>query len=94
VYSAYKENLDTLDVIKSSDDGKNIVIKLDFKVAIVQRETTPKRAGNRVIALLDNENKQVRILMVYKKKHVKGKETVWWKGEIARNFSLSFSLGS
>lgn len=63
-----------------SENQNQITAKLFFAVAGTQ--ISPKKSGCRAILLIDKKIFKVRILLVYKKKHVKGNETVWWKKEI------------
>ena len=67
------------------DNGNVAICKCYFKS---ERNKSAKSGGSRaVIAWHRNENK-VRVLFVYKKKHIKLKshETAWWKEVIKKNF--------
>lgn len=69
-----------------SDSAKNILVcKVKFK--ILPNESA-KTSGNRCIVVVDKNKYQVRVLLVYSKNDIKGKqETLWWKNKIKRNFS-------
>lgn len=70
-----------------SENQNQLTAKLLFAVAGTR--VSPKKSGCRVILLIDKKILKVRILLVYKKKHVKGNETVWWKKEIESHYENS-----
>jgi len=61
------------------------ICKLDFAVAGTKESA--KTSGNRCIILIDETKRLVRILLVYSKNDVLGKnETMWWKEEIFKTY--------
>lgn len=69
-----------------SDLSKTIIIyKVEFKILANE---SAKTSGNRCVVAIDKNKCQARVLLVYSKNDIEGKnETVWWKTKIKRNFS-------
>ncbi|MFH0845989.1 MAG: hypothetical protein V1851_01140 [Patescibacteria group bacterium] len=69
-----------------SDPNKSIIIcKTEFKIA--GTKDSRHRSGNRCIVALHKEINEVRVLLVYHKKDLKGNnETVAWKKIIKENY--------
>ncbi|MBP9817595.1 hypothetical protein KBC75_02435 [Candidatus Shapirobacteria bacterium] len=62
-----------------------ILVKLDFKIA--GSNVSAKSSGNRVVAAVDNENKVVKILLVYSKNDIgPPNETAKWKKLVSENY--------
>ena len=77
------------DVIKRKTNFQ--IIKLDF--AIAGRDTSPKTAGNRLIAHVDNETKTVTVLLVYSKNEISSpNETQKWQSIIKSQHSEIWHL--
>ena len=65
--------------------GSYKIIKLDF--AVEGTHISPKASGNRCILLADDDERSVRVLLIYSKNDVgSGQETAWWRQMIKKNF--------
>lgn len=63
--------------LKISDDRTLTLYKYSFRMA--DENKSAKASGNRVILVVDEEHKTIRVLLVYHKNHVKGdRETDWF----------------
>ncbi|MDR0822810.1 MAG: hypothetical protein LBN20_03400 [Endomicrobium sp.] len=83
------ERIDTMllykraDLIKTSASYK--LVKLDF--AVEGTRISPKSSGNRCILCIDENIRQVRILLVYSKADIAAREeTSWWKKEVFERY--------
>lgn len=84
------EHIDTMLLYKRVDPikevGGNKLVKLDF--AVEGTRVSPKASGNRCILWVNEDEKTVRVMLVYGKGDVCSKhETVWWKQEICRGIN-------
>jgi len=80
------------DIIATKEQHK--LVKLDF--AIDGSRLSPKSSGNRCILHVDEDQKLVRILIVYSKNDISSpNETAKWKSMVKENFKdtgILFSL--
>ncbi len=68
-----------------SISGKYKLVKLDFSVE--GTKMSPKKSGNRCILLVDEDIRQVKILLVYSKNDISDpNETAKWKKVIKNHF--------
>ena len=66
------------------DNGNVAICKCYFKSEL---KKSAKSSGGRVIIAWHREDKLVRVLLAYGKKHIRGgHETVWWEGVVKQNF--------
>lgn len=75
-------DLDVCDEIKKV--GNRRLLKIDFAVA--KSGESPKTSGCRLIAVSDDENKTVEMLIVYCKsdiEHINNNETLAWKALVS-----------
>ncbi len=64
--------------IHMSEDRKKWVLKHEFAIAGLHE--SPHGSGRRLIAIVDETVRTVRVVLVYDKGHVQGgNETVWWE---------------
>ena len=83
------ERIDMMLQYKRADSIKEIgvfkLVKLDF--AVENTHVSPKASGNRCILCVNEDDRTVRILLVYGKNHIEfGQETVWWKEKVFSAF--------
>lgn len=70
-----------------SGDRREWILKQDF--AIAGRHESPHGSGRRIIAYVNENERIVRILMVYHKKHIDGSfgsETAWWENVVKKEY--------
>ena len=66
------------------DNGDVVICKCYFKSEL---KKSAKSAGGRAIIAWHKKERIVRVLLVYKKKHIVGShETAWWEGVISKNY--------
>jgi hypothetical protein len=77
--------LERADTHVISDPAKGIrICKVGFK--ILPKESV-KSSGNRCIVVHDKDKREIKILLVYCKNDIQGKnETIWWKQIIKKNY--------
>ena len=70
-----------------SADRREWILKQDF--AIAGRHESPHGSGRRIIAYVNENERVVRVLMVYHKKHIDGaygSETAWWESVVKAEY--------
>ena len=71
--------------IHMSRDRRNWILKHEFAIAGLRE--SPHGSGRRIIAFVNENEKLVRVLLVYHKSHVHGgNETAWWERVVREEF--------
>lgn len=80
-----EKTIDTDRMRLISSQGQYRLVKMYFTV--LGTKLSPKAAGNRCILVVDDENRLVRVLLVYAKRDLRGAgETIGWKMIIKEQF--------